>query len=72
MEKLTRVGWLVKYVARHVRNNEDEEEWYDYYPAPHVPYVDESSLQPTGLVDALGVPLWRVPNPIGFGRKLEW
>jgi hypothetical protein len=52
--------------------SDDEEEWYEQYPVLHVPFVDDAVLQPTGLLDSDGVPLWRVPPPIGFGRDTEW
>lgn len=72
MVSQTRVGWLAKYIAKHVRSEDDEDwDWY-YNPVLHVTTVDDASLTPTGLVDQDGVPLWRLPNPIGFGRKFEW
>lgn len=65
---------MAKYVALRVKSGEDDpgDWWWDDMPMSHVPYVDDSTLTPTGLVDADGVPLWRLPNPIGFGRKIEW
>lgn len=48
----------------------------DYFDSPlllnHL--VVESAVHPhfTGVFDADGNPLYRFPNPIGFGRDNEW
>jgi hypothetical protein len=44
---------------------------YDPPLLPHV-VVDEQAPQWSGLYDADGVPLCKLPNPIGFGRDDEW
>ena len=62
---------MAKYVTREIKANDDEA-WWEEYPVVHVPNVDDATLTPTGLVDKRGVPFYRLPNPIGFGRKIEW
>ena len=37
-----------------------------------VPYVDEAEPVNTGLVSPEGDPIYRLPNPIGFGKDHEW
>lgn len=34
--------------------------------------VDDHEDVDTGLIAATGEPIYRVPNPIGFGRDGEW
>lgn len=34
--------------------------------------VDDHKAVDTGLVSPSGVPIMRVPNPMGFGRNGEW
>lgn len=46
--------------------------WTDYdglVPDIHVP---EAQPVDTGLLDASGNKLMRMPNPVGFGRDREW
>lgn len=42
--------------------------------APLLPSLCASELIPvnTGLLDARGNELWKLPNPVGFGRDEEW
>lgn len=35
-------------------------------------YVSDHEATDTGLLDAEGEPIMRAPNPIGFGRDLDW
>lgn len=50
---------------------EDEDAW-DYPTWEHVPSVIDHEPVDTGLLDADGSTIWRLPNPIGFGRDDEW
>ena len=45
---------------------------YDGFPVPHeTPIVDMSREPiPTGLLNADGVPLYRMPHPIGFDTRV--
>lgn len=42
---------------------------YDEPLRPETPIVDEGVGKPTGLLDARGHPLMRLPDPVGFGRR---
>jgi hypothetical protein len=48
-------------------------DWYDD-DSPLVPSLNVDSHQEvdTGLIAVTGEPIYRVPNPIGFGRDGEW
>jgi len=64
---------MAKYISKNVRSAiTDDGDYFDDYPMINVPFVDDMILQPTGLLDADGTPLWRLPPPIGFGRDDEW
>lgn len=43
----------------------------DSYPVEITPEVDGPAEFDTGLVTASGEPIWRVQDPIGFGRAHE-
>lgn len=45
-----------------------------YENEPMIPVVcaPESVPVATGLFDARGNEIWRLPNPMGFGRDEEW
>lgn len=62
---------MAKYIARHVKAWA-QDDYYVEYPMINIPLVDDMILQPTGLLDVDGTPLWRMPPPIGFGRDDEW
>lgn len=44
--------------------------WYDDEPLLPALTVDDHEAVPTGLVDRHGDPIYRAPNPMGFGRDL--
>ncbi len=61
-------------MPRYVTGNPKERAswWHDDTPMlPHLT-VDDHTPVDTGLVDAEGNPIYRLPNPIGFGRDHEW
>ncbi len=43
----------------------------DYPLIPEITVCEHDAID-TGLVDELGDPIMRAPNPIGFGRDGEW
>lgn len=52
--------------------SDDESYWWEQGPLlPHLS-VDGPVRVNTGLLDQLGHPIYRIPNPIGFGRMEEW
>lgn len=51
--------------------DDDGEEWYEEPLISNVE-VDDSEAIFTGLLDSDGSPIYRAPNPIGFGRDDEW
>lgn len=56
------------------RSYEDDDEDYDWPSDPLITNLEviESEAVFTGLLDSDGEPIWRAPNPIGFGRDDEW
>lgn len=46
--------------------------WDDTEPHRPCLSVDDHGAADTGLITATGEPIYRVPNPIGFGRDGEW
>lgn len=61
---------MPRYVSRP-RAEADCDHWSLDRLEP-VPTVSEAEAVDTGLLDVHGVPLMRLPNPIGFGRDEEW
>lgn len=55
------------------RNPAPRADWSDsdYPMLPDISVPDHESTN-TGLLDASGDPIWRAPNPMGFGRDGEW
>lgn len=49
----------------------DDEEWIAPSLMPDLT-VDEAEPEFIGILDADGNPIFRMPNPIGFGRDDEW
>jgi hypothetical protein len=49
-----------------------EDDLYDTPTRPDTPSVDEHVATETGLLDKFGDPIWRAPNPMGFGKDDEW
>lgn len=45
--------------------------WWEEPFRPHIVVSDHEAVD-TGLLDADGDPIWRAPNPVGFGRDDEW
>lgn len=41
-------------------------------PATTIPTVSDHEAIDTGLLDADGNPIYRAPNPIGFGKDDDW
>lgn len=61
---------MPRYVAQTVKPRAD---WIDDDgPLLRDFTVDDKPPVNTGLVTASGVPIMRLPNPIGFGRDREW
>lgn len=61
---------MPRYVAKP--RAEADCDWWSRSDAPPVPTVDDHQPRDTGLLDANGNTIWRLPNPIGFGRDDEW
>jgi hypothetical protein len=57
---------------RQLARERNDERWLDEYPL--LPSLSVSDHEPvdTGLVWPDGTPVYRSPNPIGFGRTDEW
>lgn len=60
-------------MSRYVSGPRPRALFYDDDP-PLVPdlVVADSDAVDTGLLDSGGNSIWRIPNPIGFGRDDEW
>lgn len=43
----------------------------DFSFVPHLEVPERTEVD-TGLVDAMGRPIWRVQDPIGFGKREGW
>lgn len=52
--------------------NHATDDWEPIGNAWHIPAVPDHEAADTGLVDAGGNPIMRLPNPMGFGRDGEW
>lgn len=50
---------------------EDEDAW-DAFTQTQAPTVDDHIPVATGLLDVNGDPIFRMPNPMGFGKDDEW
>ncbi len=60
---------MARYVIRPRATDCD---WWAESRIQSVPTVSESVPSDTGLLDVKGNTIWRMPNPIGFGRDEEW
>lgn len=49
-----------------------DDDWYPTGNSWHVPTVSDHEATDTGLLDADGDVIWRLPRPVGFGRDDEW
>lgn len=61
---------MTRYQARKQTRASDDPwmtEWKGYPMVPDIS-VDDATGTPTGLLDHKGNPIYRMPNPIGFGR----
>ncbi|WP_379487482.1 hypothetical protein [Novosphingobium soli] len=47
-------------------------DWWEGERLEPVPLADMPEPMRTGLLDASGNEIWRLPRPIGFGRDDEW
>jgi hypothetical protein len=64
---------MARYVARKVgRIRPIRSYWIDDSPLLPSLCADEAKTVQTGLLDARGNELIRLPNPCGFGRDEEW
>lgn len=60
-------------MARYVtRPKADDDYWPETAPFITSLTVSDHEAADTGLLDADGNTIWRLPNPIGFGRDDEW
>lgn len=60
---------MPRYATRP-RAEADCDWWANDAPAP-LTVCDHEAVD-TGLLDARGETIWRMPNPIGFGRDEDW
>jgi len=65
---------MPRYVTRATKPLYVETPLWDDQRDPLVPClsVDGEKQVDTGLIDASGYPIFRLPPPIGFGRDEEW
>ena len=61
---------MARYVSRPPRGWIADDVWEE--PARQEIVVSEGAMINTGLLDDSGNPIFRLPNPIGFGRNEEW
>jgi hypothetical protein len=62
---------LPRYTRVILTNGDLDFDEYDYPLLPHLA-VDGGTPEFTGILDADGNPIVRLPRPIGFGRDNEW
>lgn len=61
---------MPRYVS--IRRAEKASWWFDQGPLTPSLTVDDHEPVDTGLLDADGNSIMRLPNPVGFGRDDEW
>jgi hypothetical protein len=64
---------MARYVSRPRSQGWVEDEHFSPEPGP-VPMltVDDHGYIDTGILDNMGDPIYRAPNPMGFCRDEEW
>lgn len=60
---------MARYVIRPRAN--DDEYWPEPQTVTNLEVADHEATD-TGLLDADGNIIWRLPNPMGFGKDDEW
>lgn len=64
---------MARYVRGRNRASWIEDEDYSPEPGPLSSLtVDDHEAVDTGLIWETGEPIYRTPNPLGFGRDDEW
>ncbi len=63
---------MSRYVARPPVAVTPSADWSDDYPLIPQISVDDGKDADTGLTDLAGNPIYRLRNPVGFGRDTEW
>lgn len=64
---------MTRYKRIILTNGDLDGDWWE----PDVPFnpslfVDNATPEFTGIIDAEGNPIVKMPRPIGFGRDQEW
>jgi hypothetical protein len=61
---------MARYATKPEHAFIEDDVWAE--PARHDIFVSDAAPIDTGLLDAEGNAIFRMPNPIGFGRDEEW